>query len=138
MIRRPPRSTLFPYTTLFRSIILIFGLYYLSYSEFIPQLVGGKEERLHLNNGGLYYDEYYTHKEEIFAGKWLKANYNSKTLIYSDLITVNRLIAFSNFGIDGFMLDVVPEMIDKNSYVFADYTHVTKGRIIQFFKGDPI
>src|SRR5258705_8906053 len=26
MIRRPPRSTLFPYTTLFRSIVLLFGL----------------------------------------------------------------------------------------------------------------
>src|SRR5256885_2997048 len=26
MIRRPPRSTLFPYTTLFRSILLIFGV----------------------------------------------------------------------------------------------------------------
>src|SRR2546430_15465789 len=25
MIRRPPRSTLFPYTTLFRSVVLVFG-----------------------------------------------------------------------------------------------------------------
>src|SRR2546429_9184915 len=28
MIRRPPRSTLFPYTTLFRSIILLTSLYW--------------------------------------------------------------------------------------------------------------
>src|SRR3989454_12065664 len=28
MIRRPPRSTLFPYTTLFRSAILAFALFY--------------------------------------------------------------------------------------------------------------
>src|SRR5690554_7893997 len=26
MIRRPPRSTLFPYTTLFRSVFVVFGL----------------------------------------------------------------------------------------------------------------
>src|SRR3712207_7946332 len=26
MIRRPPRSTLFPYTTLFRSFVLLYGL----------------------------------------------------------------------------------------------------------------
>src|SRR5256885_4734299 len=26
MIRRPPRSTLFPYTTLFRSLLLLFGM----------------------------------------------------------------------------------------------------------------
>ena len=28
MIRRPPRSTLFPYTTLFRSITLVLSVYY--------------------------------------------------------------------------------------------------------------
>src|SRR5256885_4227866 len=28
MIRRPPRSTLFPYTTLFRSLTLTIGLYF--------------------------------------------------------------------------------------------------------------
>src|SRR2546430_5619957 len=27
MIRRPPRSTLFPYTTLFRSLEIVFGMY---------------------------------------------------------------------------------------------------------------
>src|SRR5258708_14895782 len=27
MIRRPPRSTLFPYTTLFRSVLVTFALY---------------------------------------------------------------------------------------------------------------
>src|SRR2546429_3386029 len=29
MIRRPPRSTLFPYTTLFRSLLVAFGAYQL-------------------------------------------------------------------------------------------------------------
>src|SRR5260370_1588735 len=31
MIRRPPRSTLFPYTTLFRSPVFSWGLRYFSY-----------------------------------------------------------------------------------------------------------
>src|SRR2546430_8051285 len=30
MIRRPPRSTLFPYTTLFRSLVTLLGLWQLS------------------------------------------------------------------------------------------------------------
>src|SRR3712207_8051735 len=30
MIRRPPRSTLFPYTTLFRSVLLVLGVYVLA------------------------------------------------------------------------------------------------------------
>src|SRR3712207_7627925 len=32
MIRRPPRSTLFPYTTLFRSAAIVFGVYNADYS----------------------------------------------------------------------------------------------------------
>src|SRR5260221_7481934 len=39
MIRRPPRSTLFPYTTLFRSRIVVFS--YLIISGAIILLVGG-------------------------------------------------------------------------------------------------
>src|SRR3712207_9031718 len=35
MIRRPPRSTLFPYTTLFRSITLSVGL---SYNKFLAKI----------------------------------------------------------------------------------------------------
>src|ERR1051326_8037764 len=31
MIRRPPRSTLFPYTTLFRSVLLSIPLFYLDW-----------------------------------------------------------------------------------------------------------
>src|SRR2546430_9939387 len=40
MIRRPPRSTLFPYTTLFRSIELI-----------LIQLQGGMQEVAHAKSG---------------------------------------------------------------------------------------
>src|SRR3712207_7559898 len=35
MIRRPPRSTLFPYTTLFRSMALVSGTYVMV-SPFVP------------------------------------------------------------------------------------------------------
>src|SRR5258705_3220821 len=41
MIRRPPRSTLFPYTTLFRSsIILIISICSANLSPLVVQLVG--------------------------------------------------------------------------------------------------
>src|SRR5258706_10203660 len=35
MIRRPPRSTLFPYTTLFRSICLVFSLLFNPFGGFL-------------------------------------------------------------------------------------------------------
>src|SRR5258708_10590416 len=34
MIRRPPRSTLFPYTTLFRSLLVVAGLVWLGLHRF--------------------------------------------------------------------------------------------------------
>src|SRR5260221_7427632 len=39
MIRRPPRSTLFPYTTLFRSIVAM-GLGYCLHRQWIPPALG--------------------------------------------------------------------------------------------------
>src|SRR5258707_9819740 len=51
MIRRPPRSTLFPYTTLFRSLLLI------GHDEFVVELnrvAGeGRDHELLLHGGGL-------------------------------------------------------------------------------------
>src|SRR5256886_13040090 len=50
MIRRPPRSTLFPYTTLFRSGGARFGVGLVvdEIREVIDELVGAEDELLHL------------------------------------------------------------------------------------------
>src|SRR3989449_8412405 len=39
MIRRPPRSTLFPYTTLFRSVLEVFGRY-AGFTAMLPTMAG--------------------------------------------------------------------------------------------------
>src|SRR3712207_9412676 len=36
MIRRPPRSTLFPYTTLFRSLLALVGLGFFQLDDVVP------------------------------------------------------------------------------------------------------
>src|SRR2546427_2785385 len=41
MIRRPPRSTLFPYTTLFRSLSRVRGLAFLAYRPLASGLLAG-------------------------------------------------------------------------------------------------
>src|SRR2546422_2121313 len=48
MIRRPPRSTLFPYTTLFRSVFCIVHLIAFNYARFAP----GHRESSILRRGG--------------------------------------------------------------------------------------
>src|SRR5258707_14291307 len=64
MIRRPPRSTLFPYTTLFRSVVAILSaIAYPSYQEYVlrsrrveaQSLLGeaaARQERWRAQNGG--------------------------------------------------------------------------------------
>src|SRR5256885_3610769 len=50
MIRRPPRSTLFPYTTLFRSTVVLCELEEMSYEEAAQTLgcpIGTIRSRLH-------------------------------------------------------------------------------------------
>src|SRR5258706_5473586 len=52
MIRRPPRSTLFPYTTLFRSLLQIHAIFVrereLAYQAMAPEL--GASDRGYLNS----------------------------------------------------------------------------------------
>src|SRR3712207_7129796 len=48
MIRRPPRSTLFPYTTLFRSFLDNVGVGYLSMDRAAATLSGGEAQRIRL------------------------------------------------------------------------------------------
>src|SRR3712207_7614268 len=46
MIRRPPRSTLFPYTTLFRSMLFVYGI--------IPTLQPAEFGRVYAAYGGIF------------------------------------------------------------------------------------
>src|SRR2546429_7188498 len=50
MIRRPPRSTLFPYTTLFRSLILPLSLCHCRGSK-LPVAVQPRQEHVHPQEG---------------------------------------------------------------------------------------
>src|SRR2546426_1814917 len=57
MIRRPPRSTLFPYTTLFRSAAEELGPFALAYAR---HLVGQEPDRLAAPERGEYRSEEHT------------------------------------------------------------------------------
>src|SRR3712207_9538738 len=58
MIRRPPRSTLFPYTTLFRSKTLVKGVYK-------GEMAGGKPN----GKGNVLYDNGNTYEGQFVKGK---------------------------------------------------------------------
>jgi uncharacterized membrane protein len=116
-------------------ILLIFILYFLSYSGFIPQIIGGSEASIQLNNYGLYYDKYYTHNSEVKSAKWLSNNFDKKYLIYGDESTRLKLITFFNNKEGRFIYHILPSIIDKDSYIYLNYTNTIKKIIPQFVQG---
>src|SRR2546430_13572121 len=52
MIRRPPRSTLFPYTTLFRSRIRFLGIFSTNLDDFVATKIGALKQLAALKRGG--------------------------------------------------------------------------------------
>src|SRR3989442_7539208 len=57
MIRRPPRSTLFPYTTLFRSLFMLRWLWFRIYFESgVVKLASGEPQWRHLTAMDHYYE----------------------------------------------------------------------------------
>ena len=103
MIRRPPRSTLFPYTTLFRSRTIEINIHALSYSEFLNfhKLVDSDENLLkYFKYGGLPYLLNLNLTDEIVF-EYLKNIYT--TILYRDVVSrynirslnfLERLISF--------------------------------------------
>src|SRR3712207_8534727 len=49
MIRRPPRSTLFPYTTLFRSQLTLASEEFLQVERYVDEVIGRLARRLEFN-----------------------------------------------------------------------------------------
>src|SRR5438874_7057195 len=58
MIRRPPRSTLFPYTTLFRSLIAVFYVARMARPDPTPLIFPG------VNDDGTFHDLVHVRSEE--------------------------------------------------------------------------
>src|SRR2546430_13965915 len=71
MIRRPPRSTLFPYTTLFRSPPAVGDRAWLMFRfENLPEVVLGKDDRVFLLGG---VEGGVAHVEQIVAQGQMRA-----------------------------------------------------------------
>lgn len=119
-------------------ISVIFILYFLSYSGFINQIIGGSQASIQLNNYGEYFDNYYVHDYDIESARWLSSNYNRESLIYADGQAFNRLETFSNIYGGRNANSILPSIIDKNAYVYLSYTNTVKQRIPLFFQGSLI
>ncbi len=111
------------------SLLMIFIIYFLLYSGFIPQIVGGPNVAPQLNNFGTEYNRFYTSSLEVKSAQWLSVNYNAKySIIYTDPSGKNRLNAFGNNSHFTFadIPIVLPSIIDKNAYVYLTVSNKVK------------
>lgn len=116
--------------------------FFLSSTGVVSQLLGGYQAQLFLNNSGQYYDEYYTHKQELAGIAWLnqvtgevKTGAKTPALLQTDEFTSAKLAGYTRLPE---ATDLNPGIIQKDAYVFLGYTNVTKNQAAIFYNGDLI
>jgi uncharacterized membrane protein len=108
-------------------------------SGLIPQLLGGDQPSLALDNSGLYYNIYYPHTQEIAAIDWLqrhtsnRAETSVQAEVETDKFEFQRLRIYS--GVDP-VNDIFPTLLRRRSFVFLGYTTVTDGLAGISYKGN--
>ena len=126
-----------------RSFIISSALcvfFFLSLTGALPQLLGGYQAQLHLNNSGQYYSIYYTRPEEVTAITWLQAHApvragQTQPVIAADEYTFARLQNSTSFK---GALDIYPTLLRKDEFVFLG-TQTVQGDLSTIgYEGDMI
>ena len=113
----------------------VFLLYFLFLSGFIPQILGGVEPSVQLNNFGTVYDAFYTHYAEIRSGQWLFDNYQKSTYIYMDQFAGNKsLLSYKFEDKEWIKQDIFPQVIRKSSYVYLSSSNITEESVFVFLQ----
>ncbi|MEB4210081.1 DUF2206 domain-containing protein [Mycobacterium sp. 94-17] len=117
-------------------------VFFLSQTGVIPQLLGGYEPQLHLNNAGLYYNNLYFHPQELSAIEWLQsqiaADPASISSIQTEVSSTDRFAVsdLQNYAAIKPSDDILPILVRKDTYVFMGYTAVRRGDVSFLFSGD--
>jgi len=123
---------------------MIAVLFFVSSSGVITQALGGYYAQLNLNNSGAYYDDYYTHRQELAAITWLnslaaqsKAGHRPTIEVQLDQFMIGKLSAYASPKLD--LTDqIYPGLIRKDSYVLLGYANVTKNQAALSYDGNMI
>ncbi len=121
------------------SAVICLGLF-ASTTGFLPQLLGGYPAQLSLDDGGQYYDAYYTQPQEAAAVGWLAG----QPAVLPDGVQAENFtdrFAFTAPGeVSGRQVigDIFPPLIRRSSWVILGYATVRTGRASVFYDGDLI
>jgi uncharacterized membrane protein len=106
----------------------------------MPQVLGGYEAQLNLNNSGLYYDQYYQHPQEVAAVTWL--GHQPGTLpvgVQAEATTdIYAFTAPSSVTGSEYITDIFPTLLRKSTWVVLGYATVRTGIATTQYSGDLI
>jgi uncharacterized membrane protein len=122
-----------------RAAIALALFLFLSLSGLVPQLTGGYQEPLSLDNSGLYYDLYYPHTQEIVAVTWLRRQIprNSDTSVQSEVFTDEfEFQSLKIYAGTDLLNDIYPTLLRKHSYVYLGNTTVRDDLATFSYKGN--
>ena len=122
------------------SFLLLFLLivYFMFNSGLLPQLIGGISPPVTLANSGNHYDRFYVHKSEVEAAKWLTVNRKKNYYIYADPDAKCKLAAYSNIPFISIKEYVLPSVLGKSGYVYANWTNTVKGKAFAYYRGQSV
>ncbi len=122
-----------------RLAIVLALFLFVNLSGLVPQLLGGYQQQLSLNNAGLYYNIYYPHTQEVVAITWLRTHIPValQTSVQSEVVTdeyeFQRLKIYSGINV---LNDIYPTLLRSRSYVYLSTATVRRDLAVVSFKGN--
>jgi uncharacterized membrane protein len=116
-------------------VAIFFAFFFLDLSGFIPQIFGGYPPQLALNNSGVYFDIYDTHKGEIVSYDWL-ASTDKGLPVTIDAYAYDRLNYYGS--LDGRIVQPFAQLSKGPNFVYQDYSNYHEGLYGAYLNGDVI
>jgi uncharacterized membrane protein len=115
-------------------------VFFVSTIGVMPQLLGGYPAQLNLNNSGVYYNDYYTHPQEVEAVQWLGTQPGTiPTGVQAENYTDRYYFSSSNdINPEQTITDVYPTLIRKPTWVILGFSTVHTGIAAAAISGDLI
>jgi uncharacterized membrane protein len=121
------------------SILALFFMF--STIGIMPQILGGYDAQLNLNNSGAYYSDVYQHPQEVQAVDWLGTQPDTlPTGVQAETPPYDRYAFTSPASVSGSqdITDVFPTLLRKSTWVILGYNTVKNGIATTNFDGDAL
>ena len=99
------------------------GVLFFSLTGLMPQITGGYDPQLNLNNAGEYYENYYTEPQEVSAMLWLDTVANRYSLIQSNPFASARFQPYTSIIL---IPNDFPNAVFRSAYVVLGSDTVQK------------